>query len=126
MKKIENFELKKKTIDKWLVRICREKILEICKETYPKFQKYDVIFPQIRFRTMISRWGSCQPKRKILTFNYALVEVPVACIEYVAYHEFTHFIHPNHSRKFYQALSMFMPDWKQRKAVLEKSRHFLE
>lgn len=126
VKEPDNLELKKKTIDKWLVKICREKVLEICKEVYPKFQKYDIVFPQIRFRTMISRWGSCQPKRKILTFNYALVEVPVSCIEYVVNHEFTHFIHPNHSRKFYQCLSMFMPDWKQRKITLENSGHFSE
>ena len=70
---------------------------------------------------MISRWGSCQPKRNILTFNYQLIEAPMFCIEYVVTHEFTHFLYPNHSKLFYQQLSMFMPDWKDRKEVLERS-----
>lgn len=30
-----------------------------------------------------------------------------------------HFIHPNHSKHFYAFLSMLMPDWKERKKVLD-------
>ena len=75
---------------------------------------------------MISRWGSCQPKRKILTFNIALLEAPLSCIEYVATHEFVHFLQPDHSRKFYQYLSMFMPDWKERKNELEQLNYYTD
>lgn len=121
VKDVVNTELKKKTIDKWITALCRDTVLNICKTVYPKFQKYDVEFPMIRFRNMISRWGSCQPKRGILTFNYALIEAPIACIEYVVMHEFTHFLHANHSGNFYRQLAMFMPDWADRKEILEKS-----
>ena len=69
---------------------------------------------------MISRWGSCQPKRGSLTFNIALIEAPISCIEYVVVHEFTHFLQPNHSKMFYTQLTMFMPDWMERKKLLEK------
>lgn len=118
--------LKKRMLDKWLVSICKDAIQSLCDSIYPKFQKYGVVYPTIRYRNMVSRWGSCQPKRCILTFNYALVEAPISCIEYVVVHEFTHFLQPNHSKKFYQQLAMFMPDWEERKKILEKGNSFVE
>ena len=93
-----DLELKKKTMDRWLKNYCKESLLAVCESVYPKFQKYGVEFPELRFRNMVSRWGSCQPKRKILTFNIALIEAPLSCIEYVVTHEFTHFLQPNHSK----------------------------
>lgn len=118
--------LKKKIVDKWLVSICKDTIQSLCDAIYPKFQKYDVEYPTIRYRNMVSRWGSCQPRRRVLTFNYTLVEAPISCIEYVVVHEFTHFLQPNHSKKFYQQLAMFMPDWESRKKILEKGNAFVE
>lgn len=116
---VNNYEQKKRTMSKWLNETCRTTIQSVCADVYPKFKKYGVKYPQLIFRNMISRWGSCQPKRSTLTFNYALVEMPIACIEYVVTHEFVHFIQPNHSKKFYNQLSMFMPDWPARKNMLE-------
>lgn len=126
VKDVTNFDLKKKTMDKWLKNYCKEVLLATCESIYPKFQKYGIEFPELRFRTMVSRWGSCQPKRKILTFNISLIEAPLSCIEYVVTHEFTHFLQPNHSKKFYNQLAMFMPDWQERKKVLEKNNCFVE
>ena len=120
VKDTTNYDIKKRTMDKWIKQQCQITLQEVCTSVYPKFQKYKVDFPELRFRNMVSRWGSCQPKRKVLTFNIALIEAPLSCIEYVVVHEFTHFLQPNHSRKFYQTLAMFMPDWKERKALLGK------
>lgn len=119
VKDLDDFELKKKTMDKWAKKYCKDILLAVCESIYPKFQKYGVEFPELRFRNMVSRWGSCQPKRKTLTFNISLVEAPLSCIEYVVTHEFTHFLQPNHSNKFYNQLAMFMPDWKERKKYLD-------
>ena len=126
VKNPSDFPLKKKLIDRWLMSICKDTLQSLCDAIYPKFQKYGVAYPTIRYRTMVSRWGSCQPKRCVLTFNYALVEAPISCIEYVVVHEFTHFLHPNHSKKFYQQLAMFMPDWEERKKILEKGNSYVE
>ena len=54
------------------------------------------------------------------------IEASISCIEYVVVHEFTHFLQPNHSKKFYQQLAMFMPDWEARKTILEKGNTFVE
>lgn len=121
VKDIDDIELKKSIMDKWLKEQCIATVSLICDTVYTKFQKYGVDYPTLKFRKMISRWGSCQPKRGILTFNISLVEAPIACIEYVVVHEFTHFLQPNHSKRFYTQLAMFMPDWNERKKLLEKS-----
>ena len=118
--------LKKKTMDKWIKNYCKEVLLAVCENIYPKFAKYGIEFPELRFRNMVSRWGSCQPKRKILTFNISLIEAPLSCVEYVVTHEFTHFLQPNHSKRFYDQLAMFMPDWQQRKKILEKNNSYAE
>jgi predicted metal-dependent hydrolase len=41
------------------------------------------------------------------------------CIEYVVLHELIHFLYPNHGREFYDFLTLYMPDWKGRKKVLD-------
>ena len=114
-------DMKERVFRKWLAAVCRETVTELCEAVYPKFKKYGIDFPEIKFRNMVSRWGSCMPKKKILTFSYALATVPVSCIEYVVMHEFTHFLHLNHSPDFYRQLAVFMPDWRERKKLLEKS-----
>lgn len=122
--KEDNEELKKRTVDAWFVKACEREIGAICFETYRVFEKYGVEFPQIQFRSMISRWGSCQAKRKVLTFNRRLIEMPKICIEYVVLHEFVHFLQPDHSKRFYALMTMFMPDWKERAQLLEKEGVF--
>ena len=118
-KNVEYISIKRKMLNRWLQKQLQSEIVNICNNTYRKFEKYDISFPVIRYRNMVSRWGSCQPKKCVLTFNYALINVPIACIEYVIMHEFTHFLQPNHSKKFYNQLSMFMPDWRERKKMLD-------
>ena len=87
-------------------------INEICKEVYPYFSGRGISFPQIKYKKMISRWGSCHPTKGILTFNLNLIYAPLECIEYVVLHEFTHFLQPNHSDKFYYELEKTCPNWK--------------
>ena len=87
-------------------------ILDICKKVYPYYEKMGIAFPEIKFRKMVSRWGSCHSAKKILTFNTYLMYAPPECIEYVVLHEFTHFLQANHSAQFYKELSKVCPDWK--------------
>ena len=110
----------KKAIDSCLEALLREHIEEKCRRIYPLFEAYLTDFPEIKFRRMKSRWGSCNYAKGILTFNYHLVHAPVDCIEYVIYHEFTHFIHHDHSKAFYLALSRYIPDHKEKKKRLER------
>jgi len=112
-------ELKQKLINKWYDKQCRILFPAIMSEVYPIFRKYDVPEPKLILREMTSRWGSCQPKRGVITLNKRLIETPRSCIEYVVMHEFIHFRQPDHSKLFYDLLSTLMPDWRERKKTLE-------
>lgn len=87
---------------------------------YPIIEKYRLPKPQIALRKMKTLWGSCSPNRGCITFNQYLTKAKPACIEYVVLHELVHFLYPNHSKQFYNFLSSHMPDWKDRKKVLDQ------
>lgn len=116
----ENFRHKEILMTKWLKKYQTAVFQELITQTYAKFQKFDVPFPTLKIKTMKSRWGSCQPQKGIITLNSRLTEAPRDSVEYVVVHEFTHFIHPNHSKQFWDFVTMMMPDWKERKKALEK------
>ena len=97
----------------------KEYILTLCKKEYLYFKKFGVGYPEIKFRKMVSRWGSCHSKKGILTFNINLMFAPPECIRYVVLHEFTHFLQPNHSFKFYNELAKVCPNWKKCKNKLK-------
>ena len=96
----------------------RNLIAKLCEKVYPHFEKRGVKYPQIKFRKMVSRWGSCHPTKSVLTFNTNLIYAPLECVEYVVLHEFTHFLQANHSPKFYEELTTVCPDWKERRNKL--------
>ena len=113
----EDTEMKRKALKAYLEKELRSLLLSMCAEIYPLFEKATPM-PELRLRLMRARWGSCAPKKAVLTFNTNLAFYPTPCIEYVVMHEFTHFLHANHSKAFYDALAEKMPDWKERKARL--------
>lgn len=115
-----DFLKKQRMVTRYMDEQCKNVFGEIISEIYPIFQKYGVVSPTLRVRNMETQWGSCAPCRGIITLNKRLIEAPRNCIEYVVMHEFCHFIHPNHSKQFYSFLTMQMPDWKERKKVLDQ------
>lgn len=116
----DDFRHKEIMMSKWLKQYQTTVFEELLQEKYLLFEKYGVTYPTLKIRNMTSRWGSCQQKKGIITLNSKLIEAPRNCIEYVILHEFVHFIHPNHSRQFWDFVAMMMPDWKDRKYELEQ------
>ena len=114
------FDIRQRTVQRFLTKRCREVFGEILNERYPLFRKYGVSMPELHIREMETRWGSCSVKRGVITLNKRLLEAPRDCIEYVIVHELCHLIHPNHSKWFYEFLTMLMPDWKERKKALDE------
>lgn len=105
--------------EKWLREYQRTVYEEICHQVHGQFQQWGVDYPVVKIRRMTSRWGSCQPYRGVVTLNSRLIETPRCCIEYVVTHEFCHFIHADHSKAFHALMTRLMPDWKQRKQLLD-------
>lgn len=87
---------------------------------YPIIRKYNKALPKVYLKKMKTLWGSCSVDREVITFNQYLIKAKPACIDYVVLHELIHFIYPNHSKQFYDFLSIHMPDWRERKTVLDQ------
>jgi hypothetical protein len=114
---LESASMISRLFDRWYAERAREifaERLEIChKET----RQHSLPFPAIKIRKMRSRWGSCSPYQTI-SLNSVLARMPVACIDYVIMHELCHLKIRNHGPGFYAMLGGLMPDWRERKNLL--------
>ena len=88
-------------------------------QEFNKIVKQDI--KSVRIRQMKTRWGSCNPYKSYINLNIELIKKPKVCIEYVVFHELAHLPYPDHSKKFYDYLSLYMPDWQKRKEILERA-----
>ncbi|MCR4891728.1 MAG: M48 family metallopeptidase [Lachnospiraceae bacterium] len=113
-----HLQKKRHMVDEWMKGLVSGLFLRLMEKGYRAYTCYGVPFPELRIKTMTSRWGSCQPRRKVITLNNQLIHYPLAAIEYVVWHEYAHFIEANHSKAFYAVLEKQMPDWRDRKALL--------
>ncbi len=73
--------------------------------------------PSLRFYRMKRRWGSCTVNR-VITLNTELIKHAPESIEYVIIHELCHLKVPAHNKAFYALLESILPDWKQRRKML--------
>lgn len=65
------------------------------------------------------RWGSCNSYGNII-LNYRVVMLPPEIIDYVLVHELCHLLELNHSKKFWENVARFLPNFElHRKAIKE-------
>lgn len=102
-------------LETWKKRTIDETATPLVRTVHTHVAPYGVPFPAVSFRRMKTRWGSCCPAKNKITLSTALAEKSIDEIEYVVYHELTHFLHADHSAAFYEALTRFLPDWKARR-----------
>lgn len=105
----------KKYIDKEIVRIYSERM----EYYYNKFEER-IPVPNLKIRKMTSRWGVCNIKNHNITLNYQLSKYDICCLDYVIVHELSHFIHPNHSRDFWNLVGKYYPDYKKCRKMLKE------
>jgi predicted metal-dependent hydrolase len=111
-----------------------EDFFEGMKKFYKKVaSKYiDPIFDEVCFKTKLypqnityryakRRWGSCSYKNDI-SINYMLLQFPQKVIEYVVLHELCHIEEKNHSKRFYNLLSLYMEDYKVQENILKHKK----
>ena len=113
----------RKTVEDFMRSELTAKLNEIVPTMSGRFDSEPAVeLSAVKIRKMKSRWGSCNCKSGEVTFNLHLAEHPISCLEFVVMHELCHLFHPNHSRNFYALLSSVMPDWKERREVLNGKR----
>lgn len=106
---------------KWYVSIAISTFSKIVTPVMTDFKmKYRKSPTGLEYKFATSYWGVCTSLGYI-RINMELLRAPEECIEYIMAHELCHLIHQNHSVKFYDLLTDFMPDWRERKTLLDKT-----
>ena len=90
------------------IKIIFEERLEI---QYNRF-KEQIPYPNLKIRTMKTRWGVCNKRDNSITLNSKLLEYSYEIIDYVIIHELSHFIHFNHSKQFWNTVETYCPNYK--------------
>ena len=72
---------------------------------------------RIQIKNHQSRWGSCS-RRGWLNFNYRIALLPFELAEYIIIHEVCHLFELNHSVRFWNHVSRFLPDYEKRRKQL--------
>ncbi|MBA2840386.1 hypothetical protein HNP87_000898 [Methanococcus maripaludis] len=113
----DDFEKKKKIIEKFYRKRAEIELFEIFKDNYKIVTEK---IPDFAVRKMKKRWGSCSFHKNKIILNERLIEKSKDCIEYVVFHELAHLRYPNHSKDFYNYLTELMPEWKNKKLKLNE------
>lgn len=115
-----NVVRKEKLMDNWFRNRAHIIFNDSLDRIYPILEKYDIDKPDIQIKTMKARWGSCLKDKGVIILNYELIKAPKFCIDYVVLHELIHFKYRDHDANFYNFMTSLMPDWKQRKEILDE------
>ncbi len=73
---------------------------------------------QVRIKNIKYAWGSCSSKKNI-SINVKLAKKREKVIEYVVLHEMCHLKYMNHSKKFWNLVETYMPEYKEYKKMLK-------
>lgn len=102
----KNFDL-----EKWKKKQALAIFQEHLDTCYQHFSR-PIPYPTLRIRTMKTRWGVCNTKTKTITLNTELITKDLKCLDYVIYHELSHLVEANHSKRFWQVVEENCKDYK--------------
>lgn len=101
------------------IKSLKQKAKEILPPKVEYYSKLMGLTPLgIKITSAKTRFGSCSGKNSIC-FSCRLMLYPEKAIDYVVVHELAHIKHKNHGKKFYSLIQKYMPDYKERQALLK-------
>jgi predicted metal-dependent hydrolase len=111
----------RRIIEAWYDSRCAAVLGSIGNRVYrERFSEYVSGEPEYSYKNMKTLWGSCNPGRCRMSINKELIKYSEDLIEFVFCHEYTHFIHPDHSAAFYSFMSSVLPDHDRRRQRLKR------
>lgn len=122
---IDNIEFDEKRIyvksndilEKWYKKEIKRIIEERFVFNLNKFKEINFI-PKLKIRNMKTRWGVCNKRDNSVTINSRLIEYGIDKLDYVIIHELSHFIHFDHSNRFWNLVSYYCKDYKKKRKEL--------
>lgn len=96
--------------------------LKLVQEKLEEFNKYYKLeYNRISVRNQITRWGSCS-KSANLNFNYKVLFLEPALVDYIIVHELCHLKEFNHGANFWALVEKIIPDYKESRKKLKNTR----
>lgn len=112
----DNTEQIKKMIDKMYYMIAEKEVESAMERT----RKMVGLAPEeYKIKKIKYAWGTCS-SRKVITINQNLMMYSRKAIEYVVLHEICHLKYMNHSKKFWEMVESYMPDYQEAEKELKK------
>jgi len=110
-------EQRKKSMDLWYRKQMETMVPDMLKEWE---NRIGVESSSWVIRDMKTRWGTCNVVSRKICLNLQLAKRPRECLEYVIVHELVHLLESSHNQVFKDYMTQFLPDWKERKAFLNR------
>ena len=113
---LKRLEAVRVALDGWL----RERAMRDLRRFARKHERVlGIEAKSVRLGEQKRAWGTCG-KDGVIRVHWRLIQAPAAAMEYVVAHEVVHLLHRNHSPEFWATLATTLPDWAERKAMLER------
>lgn len=103
---------------KWL-RVLAAKFFEPM--LYPLSLEMGLQYQKLHIRSQTTLWGSCNTRGRI-SLNSKLLFLPPSVLRYIMVHELCHLRHMNHSKRFWQLVSHWDPNYKSHKQALRQAK----
>ncbi len=111
----------KKIFEKWY----RAEAYRTIKERVAYFANITGLYPGgIKITGAKKRFGSCSPHND-LCFTWRLILAPLSVIDYVVVHELAHLAERNHSKRFWDKVRMYLPNYKEERNWLKSNSMML-
>ena len=95
-------------LEKWLAGLAKKILLT---RLDMLSQAYNLPFNKGFVRKQKTRWGSCSSQHNI-NLNRNLVFLNQSLVDYLITHELCHTVHFDHSKRFWQLVGTYQPDYK--------------
>lgn len=104
---------------RWMLEWYRAQLRDRASPRISKWsERLGVADPRWGIKLMRTKWGSCNPDKRLVWLNLDLSRKPIAALDYVILHEMAHFVSPRHDDVFVRVLDKNMPGWRQIRADL--------
>lgn len=113
-KKIEKEDILKVLIEKMYQTVAKREVEEVMEKTriLLGFAPEDYVIKKMK-----QVLGTCD-ENKVITINPDIVKYRPEIIEYIVLHEFFHLKYKNHTKRFYQEIQNYIPDYEKYKLEL--------
>jgi hypothetical protein len=87
------------------------------------FSKLIGVYPKsLIVKNYKSRWGSCSINGN-LSYNWRIILAPNNIVDYVVVHELCHLLEHNHSKRYWQHVENYFPEWRNSRNWLRQNNY---